>query len=487
MNARHNPHSTSFQFLKPDSRTHSATYSYVSIEAWLEQTKAETSAAISPFEVLNRKRSPSLPLGTEPIASSLTKAKLRNWTRKMTGRKKAAAQKPSTGSIPTGDELTYETTSDPSTTQPKTGETPISKSSSAKSLGNARRVGKAMQKHGLWQDDKAALSKYPTFERNIRNILGNRRHSHMKETQTEEFQAILQNVHGHNEDTVLQNLVPLIIKRKYTAVKDIQGEELEHYTKKVESAQSDAARKALEKESLYTHRMWSKDGLVVTMKAEFCTTLLPNHYMELGFEAKLVKLLAKDQGMTNPKPDYCYGLSTNSFPIPRGVILNMELDDILEIAPGMLHPFLIIEGKADRGEISEAQNQACRGGATLVNAGRILLDRIGVADVDGPDERTIVFSATMNPTVLEIWIHWAEVTKTEGVKFHMNKLVGRLLDDAGQLVDLRRKLHNILAWGCNTRRKDLEDLHEKLYDYQRQETRRQLHEANGAKNKKRKA
>ena len=372
-----------------------------------------------------------------------------------------------------------------STTEAKSTETPSSKPCSTKIQKDPHSIGEAMQEHGLWQNDTAAFERYPDFEKRIREILAPPRLSVMKTKQVEEFKKVQRDVERLNEDTVLQNLVPLIIKRKYTSEKDLQNEEQERYNTELTSAKDEAARMALKKRFVHTSKMWRDDGLLVTMTAEFYRTLLPNRYAEFGFEAQLAKVMAKDQAMKNPRPDYCYGLSAKSFTIPPGVMISPELHAILGIAPGVIHPFLIIEGKADRGQLAEAQNQACRGGATLVNAARLFLERIGVTDVDGADERTVVFSATMSPAIMEISIHWAEIS-TDGVRYHMNELVTRVFREDDHLVDLRRMLHNIINWGCNTRRKDLDTFHRKLHEFQIQETLKELEAANGEMNKKRK-
>lgn len=75
----------------------------------------------------------------------------------------------------------------------------------------------------------------------------------------------------------------------------------------------------------------------------------------------------------------------------------------------MYDPALVIEGKGARGEDSEAVNQACRAGAALVNAGRLLRERIGDPDVEGADDRTFV------------WL-WAQGTwrfSSTGQKFYL--------------------------------------------------------------------
>ena len=84
----------------------------------------------------------------------------------------------------------------------------------------------------------------------------------------------------------------------------------------------------------------------------------------------ITKHLEKDKGMTNPRPDMTFGLECeeDSFTtsIPQHIL------DLLWIAPGIHHPFLILEGRSNSGSSATAENQARRGGAILVKASRAL-------------------------------------------------------------------------------------------------------------------
>ena len=352
-----------------------------------------------------------------------------------------------------------------------------------------------MEAHGILQNKATDLDKYPEFKQKMKDILSQDRLSVMKKKDVQEFQNTLAQVERLNEDTILQNLVPLIIRRKYTVEKDIESEELGRYNARFANAKTDAERMALRKEFRLTHSLWNDDGLLVTMNSEFLRTFLPNQFEELGFEAALATALAKQHGMKNPKPDYCYGLTPDTFPIPRGVMLAQDIRELLQVANGVYHAFLLIEGKADRGELAHAQNQAARGGATLIKASRTLLKKLGESDITGVDDRTVIFSTAMNQTVLEIWLHWAEViaveeTKETIVNYHSNKLATRALAEDDQLIDTRRMLHNILNWGCNTRKADLLKLHGLLHVHQEQAVKKHLQEEKARKqdasNKKRK-
>ena len=120
------------------------------------------------------------------------------------------------------------------------------------------------------------------------------------------------------------------------------------------------------------------------------------------FDARMEKDKEKDEGMTNPRPNYVFGLSRTKFNAPRHIDISKDTQCIQDIVPLILDCMFFIEGKSDRGEAAEAENQACRSGAALVNASRMLRERINEPDVKGADSRTFLYSATMSPKIMEI-------------------------------------------------------------------------------------
>lgn len=332
-----------------------------------------------------------------------------------------------------------------------------------------------MEQHGIMQDVDTALKRYPIFEQEMREIVIGQRLSAMKTDEVERFQRMRQRVGSSNEDTVLNNLLPLIISKQYLVIKDLDNEvATEKHREELAKAVDEDERDKIRRQYIYTSQFWEDDGLLVTTNAEFERTQLPNLYEDLGFENELARALSKADGMKNPKPDRCFGLDPECFPVPQDIALSQDIHTLLRIAPYIMHPFLIVEGKASKGDIAEARNQAARGGATLVRAFRILLAEIYPSRDDdttqlGPDRATICFSVTFSPDIIEFWIHWADVVAQKPVQYHMNLITGAYLRLHDSVVESRRMLHNIINWGCNTRRNDLNRFHEALHRHQRKE------------------
>ena len=296
----------------------------------------------------------------------------------------------------------------------------------------------------------------------VEDVLHSERGSTMK---PESARRIIENQQYYNnstENTVLYNIIPLILKKDYMRNLGLESEAAKTAEKAVKNTE-DRGTQSDEKQE-WVSREWFSDGVATAKDPDFLRTLLPVQGYA-GLDADVVKLLAKQDGMTNPRPDYCYGLRTDKLTVPPDVVLSNDVRTPLEVVPDMEHAFLIIEGKSNRGDIGEAQNQACRGGATLVNAGRKLFEYIEEPDVTGADTRTFVYSATATPSLIEINVHWAEVLQNQTL-YHMTYLKSYTLRDDDQLPGLRATLHNILSWGCIDRLPSLVAFREKLYAWE---------------------
>ncbi|KAL9128763.1 MAG: hypothetical protein Q9175_007460 [Cornicularia normoerica] len=337
-------------------------------------------------------------------------------------------------------------------------------------------VGRRLAQHGMIIGPKRELDRYPEFKSVVEGIIAPERGSRMKPKSVQKFIEHRDYYQGMNEDSLLRNLIPLIIKQDYMRKLNPESEGTT-----MESVESEGREPLVEQQ--WVCREWFADGVATTVNSEFRKTLLPNKFTE-ELEDDLVKALAKDDGMKNAKPDYCYGIRIDKFSVPSDVILSSNMQYLLDVVPGMEHAFFIIEGKSNKGIMGDAQNQARRGGGTLVNAARKLLDCIGEPDIIGADSRTFVFSATMTSDVMDIYVHWAEV-KEDQTLFHMTHLKSKALRDEDLLPELRAILHNILSWGCIDRFSYLTTVREKLYTFESDETARLLAESTAKKGNKR--
>ena len=313
-----------------------------------------------------------------------------------------------------------------------------------------------LKNRGLFQDDYPVLDGYPEFKNLVRSILDRPRHSMMDtKVDPEEYNCFRRTHSIHqadNEDTVLEILLPFIYKDKRQVLKVHEDGKEEWIS-----------------EAFVTNRLFK------ITNQEFHRDLTPSWNEQIApLSGDLQKAMQKDSKTKNPKPDRAFGTATDQLNLPGGLLLSENIRYALEVMPNLHFPFLVIEGTAARGSLIEAKNQACRAGATLVNAARILLARTGEADVSpGPDDRTFVFSATVDPNLMIIWCHWAEIPEPgtdRKVRFHMSRLADRAFVDEDQFGQLRKNFHNILDWGVGERvQEKVKVWYEKIVEYEKEQ------------------
>ena len=216
---------------------------------------------------------------------------------------------------------------------------------------------------------------------------------------------------------------------------------------------------------------FSDDHLMYCTSSRLCKDLLPS--WKKGQVKNLEKAMEKEHGISEPRPDYCFGLNENKNKQPN--FINSCIDEYTRVhvgrKSGLLYPFLIFEGKGARGSLADAENQAIRGGATLVYARRILNHKAGLPHSIGPDMQSFAFSMTLDCYTATVWVHWCEVLPMEAdidiedgtfiakeyyESYHMDSLVSCHFYNPKNVQDLMRTLNNILDWGCLQRKTEVE-------------------------------
>ena len=316
--------------------------------------------------------------------------------------------------------------------------------------------------HGLLQDDDA-LDRYETFQKTVRDNVFSQCDSALRPQSAQHIMANLKLYRNDDEDTFLGIVLPTLINDTHLkkAKQDIQDATFSIATE-VQDRVVDV--KNLQDGETYIAQYWRQDGVVVGINKNLHKDLLPYAYPDPSLD----KMLKKDRydTMTTPRPDRVYGLSTSTLPIPSGI--DKDAHVLLRVCSNQQHPFFIFEGKSNQGNHHGAQNQARRGGAELVYAARLLRTKLNMPEVSqGPDSHTYVYSCTITPDLLMLWVHWAEVMPQKTL-YHMSRLKSFLLyDDKESFARIRLALHNILEWGCDLEARGLSKLHERLCEWQR--------------------
>ena len=339
---------------------------------------------------------------------------------------------------------------------------------------SAYNIGRAMDNHGMVYESEA-FYKYPKFVDKVMEIVKAERSSHMQAESARKFKKYLHTLERMNETTFLHTIFPLLMKNGYQLVKD-------------RTDFMDEEKEILRNTGSIYRDFLVDEGIMLTLDNEFLRTLVPSIHNDPRFEVEMAKALQKIAGVAqaNPKPDFVFGLLPTKFPGPTDAPMPQNIEALLGIAPGMYDPHLIVEGKADRGSAAEAENQARRGGATVVHANRMLRATVGdLPDVDGPDYESFVFSVTMSPKLLQFWVHWYEGPECKQV-FHMNSIKTLPLYDYENLDAIRTMLHNIMEWSVDGRFVQRQPLFHKINDYARREQEKILAVINDKSPRKRK-
>ena len=403
--------------------------------------------------------------------------------------------------------LTPSTTNTPaSQAPPSTIDSKSSYSTDAKAPKDALWVEQRLRSYKCFQED-GALYKFPDFAKMVRKIIDRKRESTINPDSAKKFHQVNKYYEKANEDTFLHSILPLIINSGRTVKSTVSADGLEWeqaaqyriqnprdqddqegqkegaerhvgqddtgndtgntygQVAEQEGEESGLQPSLAQGQEEYTVASFWDDGLAVKVNCEFRRGFLPAKEKD----EELSRAMAKVDGMTNPKPDFTYGLRIDQCPIPDDVRVSAQIDFLLGVVPNLHHPFFIIEGKSDSGSKAEAENQACRGGAALINAARQLRETIGARTTEaiGPDQQTYIYSATLSPGLMDIWIHWAEVRPTIPPIFHMNRLDSVSLHSQGAPGKLRLITHNILDWGCVARWPQIQEVYHQIFAYER--------------------
>ena len=210
-----------------------------------------------------------------------------------------------------------------------------------------------------------------------------------------------------------------------------------------------------EGEILLVCRSFEDDDMIRKRDLPFLKGFLPG---------KMDKKTESQLGLTNPKPDWTFGIRRDEYPLP-GTFPSERVQTIMGVADGMVHPFSVIENKGCDTPIDVARNQAIRDGAVIINA-RIHLNALAQEESlersNGANMDAFAFSCTLDPTISELWIHWHQ-TREDGVEiFQMNRLGQYLTVDQDHMTQFRHDIHNILDWGTLTNKRECEEVVQKI-------------------------
>lgn len=272
----------------------------------------------------------------------------------------------------------------------------------------------------------------------ISEIITDAPRSVMRDISVKKVMVAVKENYTQNKKTLFRNVQPLIVK----IARDITSQH-SNLSNGVETLK----------------KSFREDGLQIIEDCSFIRKLFP-----------LADTVANNKfiGLTDPKPDLTYGITTErtsevEYHVPQHLLT------YLSVAPGMRYPFYVEEHKSAEEGIIKAEHQAIRDGAVLVNA-RMKLNEVLKPEKDlpvGPDTDSFVFSCAWTPDIARIYVNWYE-KREKGSRglFHMHKIGGTYtMDRPDDIKNLRHDIHNILDWGLLDFRKRAQRVWEDIVAY----------------------
>ena len=247
--------------------------------------------------------------------------------------------------------------------------TPSSSSRAIKRTANEANIRMDLAAQNMFFEDEGSFERYAEFKDHIEKMVFGTRGSAMR---TESVKAIKHwraaNA-TNSEKAFFAEAIPMILKDARGVVP--------------------TNKRTFDGEIVHQATSFAEDGLGKQEDCSFVKSILP-----LRMEQAEVGL-----GLTNPKPDFVFGLVCPRYPDPDAPVLSEETKALIEVAPGLKHAFFAVENKGCQNSIEAAENQAMRAGATLVAAMRALQRKAkGTPDAAVPSD----YVAATDEKVLQV-------------------------------------------------------------------------------------
>lgn len=327
----------------------------------------------------------------------------------------------------------------PSTGSKSTRPGPLNSQKSSNILG----IRLVMRSNNLPIEDRDAIKRYPEVRKRAVQIIARTRNSPVKP----EWQVNLTEV---RDQYAVRNETTWIIKFWHALVNPERN-----------IKEKDEHGSYLEPEA-WKSVAWKKSFLDDNWNADLRTGSVPTLHTD---DLNIQELLASLPRVTNPRPDIAFGLTEEAFSEAENVV-NNRYQMYSQVSQGIYHSFLIVETKSN-GTIEDAENQACRGGASLVCATRLMLrdsDPNGTTTKTGADLASIAFSIALVPTVAHIFCHWAEVKSADEVVYHMHMIEAFAVRNKESAFAFHSAINNILDWGTDERKVQMQGVLNKIHD-----------------------
>ncbi|KAL9036615.1 MAG: hypothetical protein Q9180_004205 [Flavoplaca navasiana] len=308
------------------------------------------------------------------------------------------------------------------------------------------------------------------FKEKVMRVMKSDRHSDVSGRDAKHFKENLGAYKNDNEHTLVQAILPIMMKEDFSAQDVNERGEVEGDQK--------------ERSFIEAGVKYQVDQL---FNSRYC---LPHQFMNVIplVESKVHQHFDSKKYMTTPKPDYLYGLHRPELSAPPpDILLSDGLDALLDIA-GVRNAFLVWENKSGQGDLIKCGNDALKDASALILARRKLYALKGRAPKPGIDKETYMYTAINNNQKIEFYVAYAWAPEElDRVEFCMEMIGSEdFTHDEDMpahtiLTSVRKVLHNIIEWGSVKRIPELQQFYQELYAAERARFKASVKESEEAK------
>lgn len=281
--------------------------------------------------------------------------------------------------------------------------------------GNNRSERDALAEEHMFFNDKASFNKYDEFKDVASSVLVERG-SGMSVRSINMIEEYQDSNAATNEDTYFKGA-------------------LDYYTKPSRTVTITKPNQTIEQ----IVRLFSDDRLAKASKSTFVKNMLPTTVW--------------NSAMKDSVPDFVFGIKAPEFARKRSKI-STSAKKLVNVSGTIPHCFFVIETKGADEPFADAETQAIRSGAVLVNARRLLMEKAGILSqrqILGPDMESFVYTCAWMPAFARVFVNWCQVEE-DVVSYHMNHLKSYKLDDHDDIKSFRDTVHSIFDWGLGHER-----------------------------------
>ena len=309
----------------------------------------------------------------------------------------------------------------------------------------------ALSGNGIpYESDDSEVHKHPLLYAAMSGIFQSERGSPALPSLFEDLKEVRRRHENSNENTFLSMFMLALLS---------EGRHVKNFNRPITPAD----------EKAWIPEKWIAARLYINFQVKMKLGIIPRLVSKDRNEAGLLESLVQ---LPRPEPDTMFALFRDAFS-PEDTTINKEFREFSEVTSGRVHAWCTVQCKPREGDDKKAIAQACRDGAAMVMS-RMYFNHQAVPDQHmyinrplvrtkddkfgkppGPDRDSFCFSVVLNPTMAQIYLHWAEIREHDKTTYHMSLIKAWVMSIGSGILEFRHALFQILDWGLGQRKDEI--------------------------------